>query len=194
MKIAIVGCGLSGLCLAQGFMKKGIEFQLFERDQDKEARRQGYRITVDEYGLKALEACLPNELFQLALSTAGQPGGYFRILRADQREIFKIDLRAKPGESDKYVGRQMDRAVLRELLFAGLGDYVAFGKNCIQVVEEADRVVLQFAEGTSYEVDLVIAADGSSSTISSAAGQAKPDSLLGRRLPRRKQHTGTRRL
>ncbi len=89
MKVAIVGCGLSGLCLAQSLKQKGIEFQLFERDQDKETRRQGYRITVNKHGLKALEACLPNELFQLAVSTAGQPGGYFRFLRADQREIFK---------------------------------------------------------------------------------------------------------
>ncbi len=55
--------------------------------------------------------------------------------------------------------------------------YVTFGKSCIRVVEEADRVVLQFADGTSYEADLVIAADGSSSAIRSAAGQAEPESL-----------------
>lgn len=177
MKVAIVGCGLSGLCLAQSLKQKGIRFQLFERDHDKETRRQGYRITVDERGLKALETCLPNELFQLTLLTAGMPGGCFRFLRADKREIFKVDVKPKPGESDKYAGRQMDRAVLREILFAGLEDYIAFGKSCIKVTEEANRVVLRFADGTSHEADLVIAADGSSSALRSAAGQAEPASL-----------------
>lgn len=177
MKLAIVGCGLSGLCLAQGLKQKGIEFQLFERDPSKETRSQGYRITVDEHGLKALEACLPNELFQLALSTAGIPGGSFRFLRADKREIFKIDLKPKAGEPEKYAGRQMDRAVLREILFAGLEEHVTFGKNCIKVVEESNRVVFRFADGTSYDADLLIAADGSSSAIRSATGQAEPESL-----------------
>ena len=177
MKVAVVGCGLSGLCLAQSLKQKGIDFRIFERDQDKTTRRQGYRITVDEHGLKALEACLPNELFQLALSTAGQPGGCFRFLRADKREIFKIELNPKREELDKYAARQMDRAVLREILFSGLEDHVAFGKNCIQVLEEGDRVVLRFADGTSSEADLVIAADGSSSAVRAAAGQAEPDFL-----------------
>jgi hypothetical protein len=31
-KVAIVGCGISGLCLAQGLKRKGINFHLYDRD------------------------------------------------------------------------------------------------------------------------------------------------------------------
>ena len=50
---AIAGAGLSGLCLAQYLMRAGIDVHVYERDPGPFVRRQGHRIILDRYGLKA---------------------------------------------------------------------------------------------------------------------------------------------
>lgn len=176
-KVAIVGCGISGLCLAQGLKRKGINFHLYERDPSRETRNQGYRITVDENGLKALEACLPEHLFNLVEATGGEPGGFFRFLRGDLREIYSLDFTPKPDASNKYLGRQIDRSVLREILFTGFEGNVSFGKACTRVEDYADHATVDFSDGTSVSADLVIGADGASSMVRKAVGQSEPEAL-----------------
>lgn len=177
MTVAIIGCGLSGLCLAQGLKRRGVPFHLYERDTSGQTRKQGYRITVDEHGLKALEACLPAQLFELAVATAGAPGGHFRFLRGDLREIYSLDFTPKPGAANKYLGRQIDRAVLREVLFKGLEENVSFGKACTRVEVNSDRSTVHFADGTSATADLVVGADGATSALRAATGQREPEDL-----------------
>jgi 2-polyprenyl-6-methoxyphenol hydroxylase-like FAD-dependent oxidoreductase len=176
-KVAIVGCGISGLCLAQGLKLKGIDFHLYERDPSRETRNQGYRITVDENGLKALEACLPEHLFNLVEATGGEPGGFFRFLRGDLREIYSLDFTPKPDAPSKYLGRQIDRAVLREILLTGLEENISFGKACIRVEDHANYAILHFSDGTSVSADLVVGADGASSMVRQAVGQSEPEEL-----------------
>jgi hypothetical protein len=56
-----------------------------DRSLDKDAplsahaRRQGYRITIDEHGSDARKQCLPSHLFEAVLQTASSVGdvGYF---------------------------------------------------------------------------------------------------------------------
>lgn len=177
MTVAIIGCGLSGLCLAQGLKRRGVPFHLYDRDPSRQTRKQGYRITVDEHGLKALEACLPEKLFELAEATAGAPGGFFRFLRGDLREIYGMDFTPKAGATAKYLGRQIDRAVLREILFTGLEESASFGKVCTKVEVSADRSVVHCADGTSATADVVVGADGASSALRAATGQQEPEDL-----------------
>lgn len=47
MHVLIVGGGLGGLSLAQALRKKGISFEVFERDESAEARFQGWAIAFD---------------------------------------------------------------------------------------------------------------------------------------------------
>jgi 2-polyprenyl-6-methoxyphenol hydroxylase-like FAD-dependent oxidoreductase len=44
--ILIVGAGLGGLLLAQALKKKGIPFDIFERDESLTARFQGYAVAI----------------------------------------------------------------------------------------------------------------------------------------------------
>jgi 2-polyprenyl-6-methoxyphenol hydroxylase-like FAD-dependent oxidoreductase len=44
--VLILGAGLGGLTLAQSLRKKGITFQVFERDSDPHARPQGWAIAL----------------------------------------------------------------------------------------------------------------------------------------------------
>ena len=47
-KILIIGAGVSGLALAQILRRQGIAFEIFERDRDDGARRQGWTLGLDE--------------------------------------------------------------------------------------------------------------------------------------------------
>src|SRR2546430_17360099 len=65
LNVAVIGAGLSGLCLAQSLKKSGIDVHVYERDDSAETRRQGYRITLDELGIRGLEALHPDRLLAL---------------------------------------------------------------------------------------------------------------------------------
>jgi len=46
MHVLIVGAGLGGLTLAQTLRKKGISYEIFERDVDNNGRFQGWAIAL----------------------------------------------------------------------------------------------------------------------------------------------------
>lgn len=98
ISVAIVGAGLSGLCLAQSLVQAGFDVHVYERDPSPHARRQGYRITLDHYGAAALKRCLPPRLFELVLATASAPEevGYFRFTNQNLGEIFRLTFKADP--------------------------------------------------------------------------------------------------
>lgn len=53
--IAIIGAGIGGIALAVACLHRGIPFTLYERDENFEARSQGYGLTIQQAG-KAIEA------------------------------------------------------------------------------------------------------------------------------------------
>ena len=180
--VAIVGAGLSGLCLAQHLRRNGIDAQVYERDAAPFARPQGYRITVDADGLGALRASLPSNRYDLAIAAAGRSGGYFRFTNQHLREAFKLSFEeTEDGE------RQMDRQVLRSVLLIGLDDRVHYGRKATAIEplgsteldetgrrtdgdpsigpDEAGPVRLRFDDGSSVTAQVVIAADGIGSAL-----------------------------
>ena len=64
LKVIIVGAGTGGLCLAQGLLQTGIDVAVFERDRTPTDRLQGYRLHISSNGARALEHCLPANLFR----------------------------------------------------------------------------------------------------------------------------------
>lgn len=48
--IIIIGAGLGGLMLAQALRKRGISFEIFERDEHENARQQGWALGLHRYG------------------------------------------------------------------------------------------------------------------------------------------------
>jgi len=167
LSIAIAGAGLSGLCLAQALLRAGFDVQVYERDPSSRARRQGYRITVDEQGMGALQRCLPSHLFELFVATASSPEGvgYFRFTNRELGEIFKLTFKSDPGGADLRAPRQADRETLRTVLLSGLQGRVHFGKPVVRVETASEGATLCFADGSSTHASLVVGADGAHSVL-----------------------------
>lgn len=159
--VAVAGAGLAGLCLAQRLTRAGIDVHVYEKDPGSFVRTQGYRITVDGAGLGALRDSLPPALFELAVATAGEPGGTFRFTNSKLRDAFTRTV-APTADAE----RQMDRQTLRSVLLTGLDGRVHYGREAVAVEEQAtDRMSLRFAAGDAVSASVVVAADGIGSAL-----------------------------
>lgn len=165
--IAIAGGGLAGLCLAQSLLRAGIDAQVYERDPSPHARRQGYRITVDQHGTAALKSCLPLKLFEAVLASASAHGevGYFRFTNQHLGEIFKLTFAHAPNKIHQKIIGQVDRAILRSIMLSGLEDRVHYGKEVRRVETMQDGAVLCFLDGTFVRASMVVGADGTHSAL-----------------------------
>jgi 2-polyprenyl-6-methoxyphenol hydroxylase-like FAD-dependent oxidoreductase len=163
--IAIVGAGLSGLCLAQSLVQANFDVQIFERDVSPHARRQGYRITLNEQGITALKACLPPSLFELYKATASPTNdvGYFRFMNSQLHEIFRLTFKPSP-DVDTRPG-QVDRQTLRSIMSLGLEKRVHFGKEVVSLDDHNHSTTLYFSDGTSHTASFVVGADGAHSPV-----------------------------
>lgn len=166
ISVAIAGAGLSGLCLAQSLLHAGFDVHVYERDESAHIRRQGYRITTDEYGIDALRRSLPPHLFELYLATASDTSGtgYFRFLNEKLGSVFTLTFEGAPAD-DLRTPRQADRQTLRALLLSGLGERVHFGKAAARVEVAKDGATLHFTDGASVTAALVVGADGANSPL-----------------------------
>jgi 2-polyprenyl-6-methoxyphenol hydroxylase-like FAD-dependent oxidoreductase len=164
MKVAVVGAGIGGLCLAQGLRRNGIDATVYERDDALSSRGQGYRVHLDAG--RALHACLPPELYELCVSTSGRPSTRMTVVRRDLRVLRTMEF---PAPADPFdpdtLSTSVDRQTLREILAARLAGGLEFGRTCTGFEQRPDAVRLSFADGSSAEADLLVAADGVHSTI-----------------------------
>jgi 2-polyprenyl-6-methoxyphenol hydroxylase-like FAD-dependent oxidoreductase len=170
ISVAIAGAGLSGLCLAQALLRAGFDVQVYEREPSAHARRQGYRITVDAHGARALKHCLPPHLFEAVRATASTPGevAYFRFTNRHLGEIFKLTFKQDPRHSEKNLAWQVDRATLRTIMLSGLQGRVHFGKTAVRAESDQDGATLFFSDGVSARAALVVGADGIHSPLRAA--------------------------
>src|SRR5437016_3423222 len=78
LTIAIAGAGLGGLALAHGLARAGHDVTVYEGDASRDARTQGYRISLDAGGRAALAEILPRERYEaiLALETRNVGRGF----------------------------------------------------------------------------------------------------------------------
>lgn len=157
MKVAVVGAGIGGLALAQGLLRAGIDVTVYERDAALDSRGQGYRIHL--HALAALEACLPPDLYELCIATAGQPSTQLTVMSSGLRILRSTEM-APTG-----LATSVNRHTLREILAARLEDVIEFGRTCAGFTQDPDIVRVQFADGTEASADVLVAADGVGSPV-----------------------------
>ncbi|MFB7717504.1 FAD-dependent oxidoreductase [Nocardia sp. NPDC056100] len=171
-RIAIIGAGLGGLCLAQGLRARGIECEVYERDPGVDSRTQGYRIRIDETGQRGLADCLSADQYELFRATCAvtTTGGRFldpRLRDTAGRavetwrpsEVDEIDSEDGPGDLSVH------RLTLREVLLRGIADRVHFGRALHHISESDDGVTAHFEDGTTVDADVIVGADGVRSAV-----------------------------
>jgi salicylate hydroxylase len=169
LHVLIIGGGIGGLTLAQGLKKSGVSVAVYERDLTVTDRVQGYRVHINPAGSLGLHECLPPELFDAFTRSCGKPSRGIRFVTERMKVLISFDTRNPPQRANNdrvALDRSVSRITLRQVLLAGLDDVVRFGKTFERYgVLPTGRVVAHFADGTSAEGDVLVAADGGGSRV-----------------------------
>ena len=150
MRIAVIGGGIGGLCLAHGLRKAGVDVAVYERDLSRTDRLQGYRVHINPDGAAALRECLPAANWERFERSAGSSENGFGFLTEQLKPLLVLD----PDEEKHY---SASRITLRQVLLDGLD--VRFGKR-FERYEQGDDITLHFEDGTTASCDVLVGADG----------------------------------
>lgn len=104
---------------------------VYERDRGPTDRPEGYRIHLNPAGSRALHACLPPQVWDSFVATAGEPGG-LGFLTEQLRELVVIT--DVPSADPAQGSHAVDRITLRQLLLSGLDGSVHFGKTSMNMI------------------------------------------------------------
>jgi 2-polyprenyl-6-methoxyphenol hydroxylase-like FAD-dependent oxidoreductase len=166
--VAIVGGGIGGVALAVACLHRGIPFTLFERDNDFDARAQGYGLTLQQAS-KAIEGLgifsLEDGVIStrhLVHTTEGKVIGEWGI-----RKWISPDAKKSPKRTNIHIARQSLRLALLKQL--GGHEAIQWGHQLIDYKEsENEGINLNFqvnGEIKTYQADLVVGADGIRSSV-----------------------------
>jgi 2-polyprenyl-6-methoxyphenol hydroxylase-like FAD-dependent oxidoreductase len=167
VKVLVAGAGLGGLCLAQGLVRQGVDVAVYERDAALDSRGQGYRLHLDAG--PALHSCLPPDLYELCLATAGRPSRSVTVVTPRLRRLRHFDVSAPLGPAalpdPAKLSVSVNRGTFREILAGRLDGVIRYGRACTAFEQDGDRVRIVFADGTRAEGDVLVGADGAGSPV-----------------------------
>lgn len=161
--VAIIGAGIGGVALAIACMHRGIPFTLYERDNNFEARSQGYGLTLQQ-AHKAIEGLGIFNLEKGIISTrhvVHTPEGKI-VGEWGMRKWMQSNTKSSPKRTNMHIARQS----LRLELIKQLDEHyeVQWGYQLIDMKEnEGDGIHLSFqvnGEIKNAKADLVVGADG----------------------------------
>src|SRR3954447_25463042 len=165
MHVLIAGGGLSGLCLAQGLKRAGISCAVYEHDVDMH-RKAGYRITINGDGGNALQACLPEDLYELYLQVSRNtpPKRMSVVVDSQCNELSSAPHFGAPNEGERP-HTAIHRRTLRQILAARLDDVIQRDATATGFERDGEKVRLLLDNGGSAEADVLVGADGVFSAI-----------------------------
>lgn len=166
--LAIIGGGIGGVALAVACLHRGIPFTLYERDDNFEARSQGYGLTLQQaskaiegLGIFSLEEGIISTR-HLVHTTEGKVIGEWGI-----RKWIQSDAKTFQKRTNIHIARQSLRLALLQQL--GGQDSVQWGHQLVDFKEcEGNGVDLSFqVDGKikNAKADLVVGADGIRSSV-----------------------------
>lgn len=167
-RVAVVGGGTGGLCLAQALHKAGVQVAVYERSRLRTERLQGYRVHINPDGSRALHECLPAELWQAFVATCGTSGGAFGFVTEQLKELMLVEDELTSGAERDPVRahHSVSRITLHQVLSAGLDGVLHHGKEFERYDRAPDgTLTLHFADGTTAAADVLVAADGANSRV-----------------------------
>jgi 2-polyprenyl-6-methoxyphenol hydroxylase-like FAD-dependent oxidoreductase len=166
--LAIIGGGIGGVALAVACLHRGIPFTLYERDNNFEARSQGYGLTLQQAS-KAIEGLGIFSLEEGVISTrhlvhttAGKIIGEWGV-----RKWIQSDTKTFQKRTNIHIARQSLRLALIQQL--GGQDAIQWGHQLLDYKEsDGNGVDLSFqvnGEIKHTKADLVVGADGIRSSV-----------------------------
>ena len=161
LKVMIVGAGTRGLCLAQGLKLDKVGVEIFERDYSPTDRLQGYRLSIDAAGGRALRSCLPGMLFENLVDSSAKPSQRVAFLDHRMNRLLAIDF---PQSDRRDTELPVSRIALRRILLEGLGSIIHFGKKFVAFEDAPDgALTARFEDGSTATGDVLVGADGAGS-------------------------------
>lgn len=165
--VAIIGGGIGGVALAVACLHRGIPFTLYERDNNFDARSQGYGLTLQQaskaiegFGIFSLEEGVVSTR-HLVHTTDGKVIGEWGM-----RKWIEPETKTAKKRSNIHIARQSLRLALLKQL--GGHDAVQWGHQLIDLKVLEDTVDLSFqvnGEMKNAKADLVVGADGIRSSV-----------------------------
>ncbi|GJJ14209.1 hypothetical protein Clacol_008471 [Clathrus columnatus] len=153
-KVAILGGGMGGLCLAVGLLKSGIKIDVFE--QAEAFGEIGAGIGIGPNGIQALRKLgVLDEVLRISDEPLAMRTFIFKSGLPDHSLIYDY-----PGmETDLGLG--VHRARFLDTFIQLLPPEVAhFNKKCLKVLADDDGATAFFEDGSSHTADIVIGCDG----------------------------------
>jgi salicylate hydroxylase len=167
--IAIIGGGIGGTALAVACLHRGIPFTLYERDQNFDARSQGYGLTLQQ----ASNAIAGLGIFSLE---DGITSTRHVVYNSEGKMIGEWGLRKWKKDQKESVARRknvhISRQSLRSLLYQELNDAtssIAWGHSLDGFSKNSDETIsIDFqvnGECKKVQADLIVGADGIRSSV-----------------------------
>jgi 2-polyprenyl-6-methoxyphenol hydroxylase-like FAD-dependent oxidoreductase len=164
MRVLIVGAGTGGMCLAHGLKRADVTVAVYERERTRSDGLHGYRVGINPTGNRAMQQCLPPQLFATFIATCARSPRYFNVLTEKLDLTATVPLREPSDPADSE--RSVSRMTLRQVLFTGMDDVVQFDKVFTHYQQHDDGAVTAFfADGSSATGDLLVGADGANSAV-----------------------------
>ena len=165
LQVIVIGAGTGGLALAHGLRANGIAVRVFERDHNLTGRAQGYRLTINARGARALQSCLPRANFEHYVAASAKVSTAVSFFDHRLRRLLFVEA-PNTEQTDPHAARPISRGALRQILAEGLEDTVAYGKT-FQSFEKTQggQIAARFEDGSSAGGDVLVGADGAASRV-----------------------------
>jgi salicylate hydroxylase len=163
VRIGIVGAGIGGLTLALALRQRGLAADLYE--QASELKEIGAAVSLSANGSRELErlGCL-----QAIAALAAEPTEFIWRGWRDDRRIAAFPIALGDAYRERFGSPfcNVHRADLQRVLGTAHGpDGLHLGHRLVALGEKNNVVKLDFANGNSAEVDILVGADGQRSLV-----------------------------